>query len=104
MAKFYGNIGYASEVVTAPGVVQTVYTVRKYKGDLIQNRRKLRDTSDVNTGITVSNEISIVADPYAREHFHEIRWAEYRNSKWTVSDVTVGYPRLILTLGGPYHG
>ena len=104
MAKYYGKVGYATTEETAPGVFQEVFIERAYKGDLIRNRRKLQTEGVVNSGISVSNEIQIVADPYARDHFHEIRWAMLHGSKWSVSDVTVDYPRLTLTLGGLYHG
>lgn len=104
MAKFHGNVGYATNVETAPSVWKEVWTIKCHSGDLLENRRKLIDANTVNPGITISNKISVVATPYAREHFHEIRWVEFQNSKWTVSDVTVSYPRLILTLGGLYHG
>lgn len=103
MPKFHGNVGYATTVETAPSVWQEEWTVKTHSGDLIENRSKLLDGSVVNPGIKVTNRISIVATPYAREHFHEIRWVEFQNSKWTVSDVTVSYPRLILTLGGLYN-
>ncbi len=104
MAKFYGKVGYAANVETAPSVWQEEWTIKTHSGDLLENRRKLVDGSIVNPGISISNKISIVATPYAREHFHEIRWVEFQNSKWTVSDVTVNYTRLILTLGGLYNG
>ncbi len=104
MSKFYGKVGYAETYEKRLGVWDERYTERVYRGDLLKNRRKMKDGTEVNPGITISNEISIVADPYAREHFHQIRWVEFQNSKWSVSDVTVDYPRLILTLGGLYNG
>jgi hypothetical protein len=58
----------------------------------------------VNSSITVSNQVSIVADPYARDHFHEMRYVVLRNSKWTITHVDVQYPRLILTIGEIYNG
>lgn len=103
MAKFYGKVGYVRTVETTLGVWEEVTTERIYRGDLIKNRRKLQNDSEVNSGISIQNSISIVADPYARDHFYEIRWVEFQNSKWSVSDVTVEYPRLTLMLGGLYH-
>lgn len=100
MAKFYGKVGYARNVETAPSVWQEEWTIKKHSGDLLENRSRLVDGNVVNPGVRVANKISILATPYAREHFHEIRWVEFQNSKWTVSGVTVNYPRLILELGG----
>lgn len=65
--------------------------------------RKMQNEGVVNTGISISEEISIVADPYAQRHYTEIRWVEFDGSKWRVTGVTVNYPRLILTLGGLYN-
>ena len=70
MAKFYGSVGYAETVKTAPDV---------------------------------ANEISIVADPFARENFHRMRYVVFMGAKWKITKVEVGYPRLILTIGGLYH-
>lgn len=104
MAKFRGKVGYARNVETAPSVYNEEWTIKQCSCDLLENKSKLVDGSVVNPGIRLMNRISIVASPYARKHCHEIRWVEFQNSKWTVSDVTVNYPRLILTLGGLYNG
>lgn len=103
MAKFYGNVGYAANVETAPSVFQEQWTIRGYKGDRMKISRKMLNEGVVNTGISISEEISIVADPYARHHYTEIRWVELDGSKWRVTGVTENYPRLILTLGGLYN-
>lgn len=51
----------------------------------------------------VSNEFSIVADPFAYANFHSMRFIEYMGAKWKISNVEVQYPRLILTVGGVYN-
>lgn len=104
MAKFFGNIGFATYVESAPGVVSEKIEVRAYYGDLIRNTRRLQSADQVNDNINVANEISIVADPYANEHFYAMRYVEFMGAKWKVSNVEVQYPRLILTLGGLYNG
>lgn len=104
MAKFTGIIGYVTTEQTAPGVYREVATERHYRGDLIRNTRRVITAGEINSSITVSNEVSIVADPYARDHFHEMRYVVIRNSKWTVTRVEVQYPRLILTIGEIYNG
>ncbi len=103
MAKFYGKIGYVSETETKPGIWKKTVTERDYYGDLIKNTRRLDGASQVNEGINISNEISIVADPYARDHFYSMRYVEFMNAKWKISNVDVQYPRLILSIGGLYN-
>ena len=104
MAKFYGKIGYANTVETKPGVYEEQIVERSYYGDLIHNTRRLQSADQVNDDINISNEISIVADPYATNNFHTMRYAVFMGTKWKISNVEVSYPRLILTLGGVYNG
>lgn len=103
MAKFYGKIGYANTVETKPGVYEEQIVERSYYGDLIRNTRRLQSADQVNDDINISNEISIVADPYATNNFHTMRYAVFMGTKWKISNVEVSYPRLILTLGGVYN-
>lgn len=104
MAKFYGKIGYANTVETKPGVYEEQIVERSYYGDLIRNTRRLQSADQVNDNINISNEISIVADPYATNNFHTMRYVIFMGTKWKISNVEVSYPRLILTLGGVYNG
>lgn len=104
MAKFYGNIGFAETVETEPGVWVEEMTVRPYYGDLVRNTRRLENSGVVNDNVNISNDISIIADPYANHNFHSIRYIEFMGAKWKVSNIEVQYPRLILTIGGVYNG
>ena len=103
MAKRSGKIGFVITSETKPGVWKEVATDRKYYGDLVRNTRKLQSSGNVNDNVTISNEISIVADPFANENFHAIRYAEFMGTKWKVTSVDVQYPRLILSLGEVYN-
>lgn len=104
MARFYGSIGYGYDVETAPGVWQDAIIERAYYGDVIRNTRNLQDGEYLNNDISVGNSISIVADAYANEHFFAIRYVDWAGTLWTVSEVEVQSPRLILRLGGVYNG
>ena len=104
MAKFYGVIGFVETVETRPGVWDEQITERQYYGDVIRMSRRLQSADKVNDDINVSNEISIVADPYAYDHFHSMYYVKFMGAAWKVSNVEVRHPRLILTLGGVYNG
>lgn len=104
MAKFYGKIGYANTEETTPGVWVEQITERSYYGELVRNTRRLESSGNLNDNINIANEISILADPYAYSHFHEMRYVEFQGARWKVSNVEVKYPRLILQLGGVYNG
>ena len=103
MAKFYGMIGFAETVETEPGIWEEQITERPYYGDIIRTARRLQNSSGVNDNIDISNEISIVADPYANQNFCSMRYAEFMGAKWKITNVDVQYPRLNLSLGGLYN-
>lgn len=103
MAKFYGMIGYARTVETAPGVWVEKIIEKPYYGDTVRSTRKLQGSSSVNSNINVANEISIVADPFANENFFSMRYVTFMGAKWKINSVEVQYPRLILEIGEIYH-
>ena len=104
MAKLYGVIGYAVTKMTEQGIYEEQIVETEYVGDVIRNTRRLRDGSKINDDINISNQISIIADPYAANNFHTMRYVVFMGAKWKISEVEVQYPRLILTLGGLYNG
>ena len=103
MAKFYGVIGYAETVETKRGVWRPKIIEKEYFGDLTRNTRRYESAGQVNDNLNIANEISIVADPYARQNFHSMRYVEFMGAKWKITSVEVQYPRLILTIGGVYN-
>ena len=103
MAKWFGKIGYAVTEETVPGVWKEQITEREYYGDLIRNNRRLQTADKVNDNIEISNEISIVSDPYANENFHSMRYVYFMGTKWKITSVDVQYPRLVLSIGGVYN-
>lgn len=104
MSKWYGKIGYAENVETAPGDWTERIIERSYYGDIYRNSRLLQNSSGTNDNINIANQISIVADPYANDHIFAMRYVEFQNARWKISNVEVQYPRLILTVGGLYNG
>lgn len=104
MAKFCGVIGYIVTQETDPGIYEEIVVENEYYGDLVRNTRRLREANKVNDDITISNQVSIIADPYANKHFHEMRYIVIMGAKWKITEVEVQYPRLILTIGGVYNG
>lgn len=104
MAKFYGVVGYANTVETAPGVWTEEITERTYTGDILKNSKRWDSSEHINDDINISNRISVVADAYAYEHFFAIRYVDWMGCSWKVTEVEVERPRLILSLGGVYNG
>ena len=103
MAKWCGQIGYASVNETGPGVWEEHIVERTYYGDVSSNRRQLQNITEINDTINVTNQINFVSDPYAMENFHMIRYATFMGTKWKVLTAEVQYPRISITLGGVYN-
>lgn len=105
MGKYFGNIGYSITEEIKPGVWKEHVVDRQYYGELVRNTSRRYEGSDkVNQDIAITNNISILADPFAYENFSHIKYAEFMGTKWIVSNVEIQYPRLLLTLGGVYNG
>ena len=103
MAKFCGMIGYAITEETEPGIYVEKIIENQYYGDVIKNTRRLKEVNKVNDDINISNQFSIIADPFANNNFHAMRYIEFMGIKWKITDVEVQYPRLILSVGGLYN-
>ena len=103
MAKFFGAIGYAVTVETKPGVWKEQITERNYSGDVLKNASIWRDGENLNPNLNVENRLSIVADPFAYENFHAMRYIVWMGAKWKIAKIEVNRPRLVLMIGGVYH-
>lgn len=104
MAKFYGKIGYAETKDDGHGSWTEQIVEKEHYGDLLQDTRRYQQSGNLNDNLVVSNRISILADPFAMENSHLIRYVEFMGAKWKISSIEVQYPRLILTLGDVYNG
>ena len=104
MGKFYGPIGFIESVETRPGVFVDTPVEHNYYGDVINRSFRSQNGLSVNDSLSVSNQISILADPYARNHFHSIKYVKWMGTAWEVTTVSEQYPRLLLTIGGVYNG
>lgn len=106
MARYHGKVGYGTAVEDPPGsgIFKDRITEVSYTGDVIRNTSKPGEGSSLNGDISVGNSISIIADGYAIEHFMKIKYVEWAGALWTLTDVEVRSPRLILSLGSVYNG
>lgn len=103
MARYHGYVGYAIDVEAYPGVWEEQISEHEYFGDVLKNRINMQQGSVVNAKIIISNSISIIADPFAFEHVYAMRYVTYLGKKWSILNVSIERPRLILTLGGLYN-
>jgi hypothetical protein len=73
--------------------------------ELIKSTSRWQQAGDkINDNLTVDNLISIIADPFANQNFHAMRYVKWMGASWKITKVDVQRPRLILTIGGVYNG
>jgi hypothetical protein len=105
MARFSGLVGFVHTVRVRPGVSEEVVTEKgPYFGDVKRASLTLQAANTVNTEIRTTNTIEIMADGYLSENIFAIRFVEWAGTYWSVAEVTVQRPRLLLRLGGVYSG
>lgn len=104
MNKFFGPVGYVIETETAPDVTTQIPSEVNYFGDILKNTNRFRPAEDLNDELTISNIISIVADAFAFQNCHAMRYIKWMGAYWKITNVEVQRPRLILTIGGAYNG
>lgn len=106
--KFYGKIGFVNTIeedpVNHPGVFTERTVVRPYYGDISRANKRWSTGSSINDNIEFDNELSVLVDPFAINEFHSIRFVEWMGAKWKVSNVSLQFPRMTLSLGGVYNG
>lgn len=102
--KFYGPVGFVEIVAKRPGVKVQKPVEHTYTGEVLRRSIRFQSAESVNDDISPQHEISILADPYMRNHSGAIRYVKWMGTAWKVTEVSMQYPRLILTLGGAYNG
>lgn len=105
--RYHGVVGYAiTEEYPADSGIWVEHIVEKpVTGDVLTcSSRWQNGNNQINDDINLENKISILADPFACQNFHRLRYITHMGTKWKVSIVNVQRPRLILTLGGEYNG
>ena len=103
--RFYGKVGfYENSVESVPGVWTDAVTIRDYYGDVLSDNRYWNQPETLNSDLTIKNRLSILADSYAFDHFGAVRYVELYGQRWSISNVEIKRPRLIITLGGLYNG
>lgn len=103
--RFFGVIGFAeANIEVAQDVFRDGIVERPYTGDVLRNNRGWSKTEYQNDSFTVNNQISIVADLYARQNWSSIRYVKWNDAILSVTNIRIDYPRIVLEIGGLYNG
>lgn len=104
MAKFNGAIGYALPRETAPGVWTDKIVEKKYRGDVILDKRRWQPADKVNDDLNIDNSISIMADTYAYQNLGNMKYIVWDGIAWKIQSLSINRPRVVLQIGGVYNG
>ena len=101
--KWFGQIGFeADSENTEPGIWEpTVVVERDYYGDILRNSKR-NDTSQIVTDFNISNQLSILSDPFVMQNLHKIIYVTIMGSKWKVNSAEIQYPRIVLDISDAY--
>lgn len=107
MAKISAVLGFTfteeTDPVNRPNIWEKVVVEKTYKAEVIRNYKRIESSDKINDDFNISNQISILAPPFAHENLPNLTYIKFLNAKWKISGVDINYPRLILTLGGIYN-
>lgn len=110
MAKWHGKICFSTQngeidPENRPGVYGGKQVVKEYYGNMLQRRRRSEESNDsINDDVQLDNTLSILADSFMTENYTNIVYVTIFNKPWKVTEATIEYPRIELTLGGLYNG
>ena len=102
MARYYGNIGFATQVESRPGVWEDVIEERPYKGDVLHSGRRWENSDDINDDVVLTNRFSVISDVYLCSHIPALRYLEYLGTKFKITSVELERPRVTISVGGVY--
>lgn len=106
--KFSGIIGFgipSEDAGAREGNWEEMIVERPYYGDVLQSTQRWSDNPNtVHDDLKISDRISVVADAFAENHISTLRYISYMGALWKITSIETKRPRLILTIGGLYHG
>ena len=104
MAKFFGEIGFATQVQTEPGIWEDKIVEKQYYGDVFREARRFGSSDEILGSINLSNQISIIADGFLTDNIQNLKYVRWMGGLWKISYVELKFPRLVLELTGVYNG
>lgn len=104
MAKFVGMIGFSVPTDNGKGQYKPKITERKYVGNVIQNRQRLKQDPTVNQDFSLHVDISVLIDMQMQENMYNMVYVIWRGVPWSIVTIVEEYPRVNISLGDRYHG
>ena len=103
MARFYGMIGFLKTVETEGSVWEGDTVEKPYYGEVIRHSIRYASGDKLHDDVKLNNEISIIADTFAYQNYHMMKYVVINGCKWKIDSLTVDRPRIVLSIGGVYN-
>lgn len=104
-SKFHDCVGYSiDQAEVSPGVFESIIVEKRYFGDIRRMGVNSRLQSTVLEDVELTHQFSLMVDPFAYEHANDIVYIKWHGVAWSVRQVLIERPRLVLRTGGVYHG
>lgn len=105
MPRFSGRIGFAMIEETRPSIYEEVYKERSYKGDVLRKSRQWNASEHLNDDISITNELSIIADSFAIMNLGVMRYVYWLNQYFKIESASIDIERhrITLSLGGVFN-
>ena len=100
--KWYGDIAFSCQVETELDAFEEHLHVKKFVGDILRAHNINDSNSNINVDVSISNQLSVLMDPFLQNNFHKIVYVTFMGTKWTVSSVDIQDRRLLITFGKVY--
>lgn len=103
--KFNGIIGFVKTIETAPDIWKEVATEKVAEGDVQSFRGRWQSMNgSTNDEVKLNQSITVLLGPELIDSIGNIRYVKWLGEYWKVEDITPGYPRVTLSLGGVWNG
>ncbi len=105
MTKVRGQVGFAvyEEIPQNSGIFESTIIERNYYGNMLRKNLRYDQSTYLNKNISIGEDVSILADPFAMENLGRIVYFTLHGVKWEVKSIDIQSPRLVLRLGGVYN-
>jgi hypothetical protein len=104
MTRFRDKVGFVIPGNLVDGVKEVSVTERVYKGEVLETIASSQEADKVNDDMRLQDRVSFPADTYALENISRIKFVLRLGIPWVAQTVRVEHPRIIVSLGGVYHG
>lgn len=103
--KILTIIGYSSTEPKEEGsdIMVPKIVEKRYYADVLDPTKKWESSDKINDDLNITNRLSIISDPFCMNNIGNIAYVILLGTKWKVRDITIQYPRLILSVGGIYN-